>query len=176
MSPLILEPFITFSSLFQRHHHSFQSIKAVDQTLSRVWHRFTVCLLGVGSDNSLNENQLTGGLGKGIFTKAVQFDCHTDRLSQTILGNNKQLHHNTDLNWSITWHMIFGSLRAKTNHVMVFMTSMCLFETLVLWTRQWMLLQFACNCLRVNCLGSFKELFLKNQAGIHEVASRIWKE
>lgn len=74
----VIEPILTLPLPFpQRHHHSFQSIKAVDQTLSRVWHRLTVSLLGVGSDNRVNENQLTGGLGTGIFTEAVLYDCHT---------------------------------------------------------------------------------------------------
>lgn len=110
----------------------------------------------------MNENQLTGGLGTRIFTKTAQNDCHTDRLSRSIQGNKNWLHHNTDSSRNKTWHLIFGPLHVKTNHEMVFMTSMCLFETQVPWTRQRMVLKFSRNCLRVNCLGSFKKLFLIN--------------
>lgn len=78
----------SFARLPQRHHHSFQSIKAVDQTLSTVWHRLTVCLLGVGSDNSVNENQLIGGVGHGnilprlFYMTATPTDSH--KLSREI--------------------------------------------------------------------------------------------
>ncbi len=106
---------VTFASLPQRHHRSFQSIKAVDQTLSRVWHHLTVCLLGVGSDNSVNENQLTGGLGRECLPRLFYM---TATHSQTIQGNKNWLHHNTDSSRSTSRHTIFGPSHTKTNHVM----------------------------------------------------------